>query len=366
MSALLHVLFNPRFWLYLLSSPVRFMRLMVSGYLETTAQNSFPGVTFGKRVHLPLLELGKIRIGEGSNVLDDVTLIIDPLSEPVSDVCINIGRNCKIGRRTQIGSGGASKIVIGDFVRCHNNCVVLGNVHIHSYSILSANIFISSGDHHFRHAPEQLIINQDRLATHRLKNRVAPLNVIEEDVWVGWGVVIKSGITIGRGAVLGANSVVTRNVAPYSVVAGAPAKQVGTRLAFNPPAVLNPEEDSCLPYFYRGFVPSDMGRNSSAKRLFLSHRAECVLWVPKSVEVILELTNAYGGNLREVTIDGISVEWRVSPDEKRITISTYVEELVERECPFGPETGSALHLCWTTDEIRGHGIRMVTCTPTNA
>lgn len=53
--------------------------------------------------------------------------------------------------------------------------------------------------------------------------------VIGNDVWIGRGARILSGVTIGDGAVVGAYSVVTRAVAPYAIVAGAPAREVGFR-----------------------------------------------------------------------------------------------------------------------------------------
>jgi maltose O-acetyltransferase len=46
---------------------------------------------------------------------------------------------------------------------------------------------------------------------------------IAPDAWIGTGAVILPGVTIGEGAVVGANSVVTKNVAPYTVVGGIPA-----------------------------------------------------------------------------------------------------------------------------------------------
>lgn len=51
----------------------------------------------------------------------------------------------------------------------------------------------------------------------------API-VIGSDTWLGTGVVVLPGIAIGEGAVVGANSVVTRNVAPYTIVSGSPAR----------------------------------------------------------------------------------------------------------------------------------------------
>lgn len=51
----------------------------------------------------------------------------------------------------------------------------------------------------------------------------APIK-IEDKVWIGFDVVILKGVTIGEGAIIGARSVVTKNVEPYTIVAGNPAK----------------------------------------------------------------------------------------------------------------------------------------------
>ena len=53
--------------------------------------------------------------------------------------------------------------------------------------------------------------------------------VIEDDVWLGMGVRVMDGVRIGRGSVVGANSVVTRDVPPYSVAVGAPARVIRKR-----------------------------------------------------------------------------------------------------------------------------------------
>ncbi len=59
-----------------------------------------------------------------------------------------------------------------------------------------------------------------------------PRTVIEADVWIGEGVRIRAGVRIGVGAVIGAGALVTRNVAPYSIVAGSPARVL--RMRFEP------------------------------------------------------------------------------------------------------------------------------------
>ncbi|QUJ69935.1 CatB-related O-acetyltransferase (plasmid) [Photobacterium sp. GJ3] len=60
--------------------------------------------------------------------------------------------------------------------------------------------------------------------------------VIQDGVWLGMRSMIMPGVTIGEGAIVAANSVVTKDVAPYSVVAGSPAKRVKYRFE---PAVID-------------------------------------------------------------------------------------------------------------------------------
>jgi len=52
---------------------------------------------------------------------------------------------------------------------------------------------------------------------------------IEDDVWIGYRAVIMAGVTIGRGSIIAAQSVVTKDVPPYSIVGGIPAVIIGKR-----------------------------------------------------------------------------------------------------------------------------------------
>ncbi|WP_408636200.1 DapH/DapD/GlmU-related protein [Nocardioides mangrovicus] len=53
--------------------------------------------------------------------------------------------------------------------------------------------------------------------------------VVEDDVWIGAGVTIVAGRRIGTGSIVAAGSVVTRDVAPWTVVGGNPAREIGRR-----------------------------------------------------------------------------------------------------------------------------------------
>ncbi|WP_240793286.1 DapH/DapD/GlmU-related protein [Arthrobacter crystallopoietes] len=60
-------------------------------------------------------------------------------------------------------------------------------------------------------------------------NRLSLPTRVGSDVWIGYGAVVLSGIAIGNSAVIAAGSIVTTDVPPNAIVAGVPAKQVGSR-----------------------------------------------------------------------------------------------------------------------------------------
>lgn len=113
---------------------------------------------------------------------------------------VTIGRCSQINPYTVIYGG--SGVTIGDDVMIAPHCVLAAGNHDHKQL-----------DQPMRTAPS---ISRGPI-------------VIEDDVWVGAHCTITDGVTIGRGAVVGANSVVTHDVAPYMVVAGVPARVIGHR-----------------------------------------------------------------------------------------------------------------------------------------
>lgn len=97
---------------------------------------------------------------------------------------------------------------------------VMSSVSVGSHSLIAPRCFITDHVHGIR---PDLRIDQQPCE--------AKMVVIGADVWLGTGTVVLPGVTIGDGAVVGANSVVTADVAPYTVVAGAPARFIRSRAA---------------------------------------------------------------------------------------------------------------------------------------
>jgi acetyltransferase-like isoleucine patch superfamily enzyme len=136
---------------------------------------------------------GQFRIGDGALI---------------SRGCIISGKDgsVAIGARANIGAG----CVMYAFTR----------LDIGADTLLAANCYIGGGGYLVRGRTDIPMSVQPRA-----QRGV----VIEDDCWLGAGVTVIDGVHIGRGSVIGAGAVVTRDVAPYSIMAGVPARCIGSR-----------------------------------------------------------------------------------------------------------------------------------------
>ncbi|HLH13175.1 MAG TPA: acyltransferase [Solirubrobacteraceae bacterium] len=113
------------------------------------------------------------------------------------------GRSIHIGSRSGLGSGSrVYGVVMGNDVICGPQVVFLKDNH--RYDDLNRPI------------REQ-----------GFSSRALP--IVEDDVWIGERAIILPGRRVGRGAIVGAGAVVTRDVAPYQIVGGNPARPLGSR-----------------------------------------------------------------------------------------------------------------------------------------
>ena len=96
----------------------------------------------------------------------------------------------------------------------------IGLVKIWKNVMIGPELFAISRNHEF----EDISVSMAKQG----KRKDQPI-IIEDDVWIGARVIILPGITIGTGSIVGAGSVVTKNVAPFSIVAGNPATVIRIR-----------------------------------------------------------------------------------------------------------------------------------------
>ena len=127
-------------------------------------------------------------------------------SRLTANVVIKFPKNIYLGINSYMNGGQLiaspnSKIVIG------NNCLISYNVHIRT-------------DMHNYINKNQLIMMQG--------NKEQDI-IIGDDVWIGYGAQIMAGVKINDGAVIAAGAIVTKDVPPYSIVAGVPAKVISLR-----------------------------------------------------------------------------------------------------------------------------------------
>lgn len=161
---------------------------------------------FKSRIRLirrPVYIRGHKYIKIGNNFTSGVGLRLDafPLQ---GNKCLVIGDNVEVNDYVHIGA---------------INSVVIGN-----NVLIASKVFISDHNHGYygnsgRHDNPLTTIAKDRELSH------APV-VIEDNVWIGEFVSVLPGVTIGKGSIIGTMSVVTRNVPPYSIAIGSPARVV--------------------------------------------------------------------------------------------------------------------------------------------
>ena len=112
---------------------------------------------------------------------------------------------------------------------------VISNTQIGKFCSIGSNVYVGSAEHptHFISTSPIFYDNEQPLpeffVDRQLNDQTIHTTIIGNDVWVGQGVIIKSGVNIGTGAIIGAGAVVVKDVAPYSIVVGVPAKHIKWR-----------------------------------------------------------------------------------------------------------------------------------------
>jgi acetyltransferase-like isoleucine patch superfamily enzyme len=161
------------------------------------------------RWYVRLLQFSYVKRGAGSVIYSTVRRDLVPF------------RKCTIGAKSVVESfavlnNAVGDICIGNYTRIGIGNTIIGPVIIGDKVNIGQNVLISGLNHSYEDI-DIPIADQGVL--------VKPIT-IADDVWIGGNAVILAGINIGRHVVVGAGSVVTRDIPPYSVVVGNPAKVV--------------------------------------------------------------------------------------------------------------------------------------------
>jgi acetyltransferase-like isoleucine patch superfamily enzyme len=143
-------------------------------------------------------------------------------------------RHHKIGKNFHAGRGvslwAKHRIIIGDNFYIGKYSIIECDAEIGNNVIFANNVsLIGKYDHHYQQigVPIRLAtsIREKHYDWKGLKDKI----IIEDDVWIGLGSIILSGVHIEQGSIIAAGSVVTTNVESFSIYAGIPAKKIRNR-----------------------------------------------------------------------------------------------------------------------------------------
>ena len=153
-------------------------------------------------------ELSRVLLGEGKEVLKQVRAWVLVRFRYRG---ARVGKSFHVGQSVSIGPG----FIAGDYVYVGPQSQLPPHVHVGNYSSLSACVAIVGSDHNYDNPGVPIVFSGRPLSC---------VTTIGADVLIGHGAILLRGITIGNGAVVGASAMVTKDVPPYAIVAGTPAK----------------------------------------------------------------------------------------------------------------------------------------------
>lgn len=145
-----------------------------------------------------------------------------------------------VGRGTRLWA--PKKLCMGRYVYIGKHVHIEANADIGDYCLIANRVaFVGRHDHDFRCVGYPIRF-APWIGSQRLPSPYVNENIfVEQDVWIGYGATALTGVTIGRGSVVAAGSLVTGDIPPYSIAAGVPARVIGAR--FTDSKTINDHEE---------------------------------------------------------------------------------------------------------------------------
>lgn len=140
----------------------------------------------------------------------------------------NIGKNFHAGRNVFLWA--KNNLIIGNNFYIGRNSQIECDAEIGDNVIFANNVsLVGKYDHNFEQIGTPIrLASQIRDKNYAWKGLQSKI-IIEDDVWIGYGSIIMSDVKIGKGSIIAAGSVVTKDVVPYSIVGGNPARFIKSR-----------------------------------------------------------------------------------------------------------------------------------------
>jgi len=185
-------------------------------YYKQLFRRTGRNTTFGRNI--TIRHPKKISIGDNT-VIDDYS-VIDAKGE--LGINIEVGNNVILGRNTTFSCKGG-KISIGDNTNIGIHTAIYSGSHVRigSNILIAASCFIFGDGPHRSDRKDIPILQQGQVPSKGI--------VIEDGAWIGADVKILDGVTIGHDSIIGTGAVVTKDIPPFSIAVGIPAKVVKTR-----------------------------------------------------------------------------------------------------------------------------------------
>ena len=155
------------------------------------------------------------RVGDGSTVRGYGSIAV------AAGGALVLGSRCAVMQGCEIAVDEGAAVEIGEdvYVGAYVNIRSSRRIRVGHHARLGQFVSLVGGQ--YRYAARDRLIREQGFEEGDV--------VIGDDVWLGVGVVVLSGVTVGTGAVVGAGAIVTRDIPPYAIAVGNPARVVGER-----------------------------------------------------------------------------------------------------------------------------------------